>query len=113
MLVLLGFVAFFILTGLAYVIFTLLFVPGLAEERLGRLEDLPVDDGQWRTDAPSSHDAGSQQTGLRRETRYWIDRDWLFRERILRQTRYVDAATGKVVRVDPDVRVRRKRIKGT
>jgi hypothetical protein len=108
--ILLGFIAFFICTGLAYVIFTLMFVPGLAEERLGRLEDLPQDDGEWREDARSPKAEQAKQQGTRRETRYWIDRDWFGRERILLQARYLNAS-GDVVATDPDVRVKRRRIK--
>ena len=108
---LLGIVVVFIVTGVAYVIITLLFIPGLAEERLGRLEDLPEDAGRWRVDEQSPEAQQAAMDDLQREMRYWIDRDWLGRERIMLQCRYVAPSTGEVVRTDRDVRVRRRRIK--
>lgn len=108
--ILLVIVAFFVLTGLAYVIITLLMIPGLAEERLGKLEDLPADAGQWSVDEQSPQATEAANEGLQRETRYWIDQDMLGRERILLQVRYI-ASDGRVIRTEPDVRVRRRRVK--
>ncbi len=106
--ILLGFIAFFLLSGLTYIVVTLLVIPGLADERLGRLEDLPEDAGIWKEDLDShdAHDAMKQ--GLRRETRYWIDQDVIGRERIVHQVRYV-SKDGVVVRTGPETRIRRKR----
>jgi len=111
MLILIGFVAFFILVGLAYVIITLMVIPGLAEERLGSLEELPEDAEQWRVDEHSPEAAEARLRNLQRETRLWIDHDMLGRERITRQFRYVDPQTGEVVGSDPDQRITRRRIK--
>lgn len=112
----------FLIIGIIYVIGTLAFIPGLADERLGRLEEFPEEAGEWVDDpgdartgtddaTPSSQPRAS--TGLRRQSRLWIDPapDWLGRERIFRQVRYLDSE-GIVVRVGPEVRVRRRRRRG-
>lgn len=103
--ILIAFIAFFVLVGVVYIVLTLLVIPGLAEERLGKLEPLPADAEQWKTDPDG------ETPGVQRETRLWIDRDMLGRQRITRQIRYVDEHTGEVVATEPDQRVRRRRIK--
>lgn len=111
--ILIGFIAFFAITGLLYVIITLMTVPGLAEERLGVLEELPERPGEWREDDASPEGRAARACGQQRQWRLWIDPEggWLGRERILRQVRYLDAQTGELLRTEPDQRVRRRRVK--
>lgn len=112
MLLILGIVAFFFILGLLYVIISLMTVPGLAEERLGRWEEF-TDLDSWRDDEESDEGRAAINEGLRRQVRLWADpaRDLFGRERILRQVRYLDATTGEPVRAERDRRVFRKRIK--
>lgn len=112
MLLIIGIVAFFFLLGALYVIITLMTVPGLAEERLGRWEEF-TDLDTWQDDEESSEGKAALTEGLRRQVRLWADpaRDMFGRERILRQVRYIDATTGEPVRAERDRRVFRKRIK--
>lgn len=108
----LAFAAVFLLIGLAYVIVTLAIIPGVAEERLGRLEKLPESIGEWEDDASSPEAQAAREEGLRRQSRLWIDadRDWLGRKRVLRQVRYIDASD-RVIRTELDRRVRRRRVR--
>ncbi|HRP63686.1 MAG TPA: hypothetical protein PK400_10360 [Phycisphaerales bacterium] len=112
MLLIIGIVAFFFLLGALYVIITLMTVPGLAEERLGRWEEF-TDLDAWRDDEESNEGKAALKEGLRRQVRLWADpaRDMFGRERILRQVRYIDATTGEPVRAEHDQRVFRRRIK--
>jgi hypothetical protein len=89
-----------------YLLFILSQVPGAAEQRLGVLEDLPSDLGQWRPD-------GEAKDGLSREVRHiFHDGSGLFSQgKLVRQVRYRDTESGDIVRVDPEEVVRRKRIK--
>ncbi len=102
----------FLLIGVFYAILTLLIIPGLAEERLGKLEALPDTIGAWCDDETSPDGVAARQEGLRRQTRLWVDHefDWLGRERILRQVRYLDRA-GRVVKTEREKRIRRRRIR--
>lgn len=91
-----------------YLLFFLQNVPGAAEERLGVMEPLPEDVGEWKLDAESADARGAAEQGLRRETRTFYDEA---RRRLLRQARYRSVETGDIVRVEPDELVKRKRIK--
>jgi len=104
----------FFLIGILYVIFTLLLVPGLAEERLGTLEELSPDAAEWRDEIDTPAAKAAAARGLRRQTRVWRDPmgDWLGRERLLRQVRLLDA-DGEVVEIEPERRVRRRRVRGS
>ncbi len=110
---------FAILLGMAlipcviYAVVAMLEVPGMADERLGVLEDLPSDVGEWVADTDSAQARAAAEKGLACETRLWIDPegDFFKREKILRQVRYLDPESGDVVRSEPDVRVKRRRIK--
>jgi hypothetical protein len=87
-------------------------VPGAMDERLGRLEDLPPDVGTWVTDAVSSEALAASKEGLVRETRTLLEGGGLFsRECLVRQARYRDGDGGKIVRVDPEQRVPRRRLR--
>ena len=110
---------FAILLGMAlipcviYAVVAMLEVPGMADERLGVLEDLPQDVGEWIVDTESAQAIAAAKEGLTCETRLWIDPegDFLKREKIMRQVRYLDPDTGDVVRSEKDVRVKRRRVK--
>lgn len=91
-----------------YLLFILPNVPGAVEERLGVLEPLPEDLGRWKTDQESPEGQAALARGQTREIRT------LFEEqsgRLVHQARYRDQATGEIVAVDPDQRVKRRRIK--
>lgn len=114
MLTFLAFAIVFLFIGLIYVIVSLMVIPGMAEERLGRFRrsgELPNDADHWRDDADSPAGRAARGEGLRRQTRLWIDadRDWLGRERILRQVRYVDEQE-QVIRTEPDRRIKRRHL---
>jgi hypothetical protein len=86
----------------AYVTLYFRFVPGFAEQRLGRLEDLPPDVGKWKVDE------SSPVTELIRETRYWWDSD---AEKLFLQVRYRARDTREIVGSEPDKVIKRRRIK--
>jgi hypothetical protein len=83
-------------------------VPGFAEQRLGKLEDLPPDVGKWREDAESPEASAARDEGLVREVRHWWDSE---RSKLWLQVRYRDAKTREIVRVEPDVPVKRRRVR--
>jgi hypothetical protein len=85
-------------------------VPGAMDERLGRLEELPPNLGQWMLDDTSSAATTAATEGLIRETRTLLEAVGLFgREQLVTQARYRQGAGGKIVRVDPEQRTARKR----
>jgi hypothetical protein len=100
--------------GLIYTLLIHREVPGLVEQRFGVPEPLPPDIGQWKADNDSEEGRAAARQGLKREVR-------LFHHarggrlvgggRLVRQTRYRNPATNAITRVDPDVPVRRRRIK--
>jgi hypothetical protein len=96
-----------------YLLFILREVPGAAEERLGRLEDLPPDLGQWKSDGDSSEGKAAIERGERREVRFFFDQTGGgFRGgRLLRQVRYRSAETNEILRADPDEVIKRKRVR--
>jgi hypothetical protein len=104
------FYAFLLIVGVAgiglYLLVILREVPGAKEERLGTLEDLPPDVGQWKADDDSSDGKAAFERGERRELRYWNDEQG---GRLLLQVRYRDAESGKILRAEPDEVVKRKR----
>jgi hypothetical protein len=108
--------AIFGFLAVAYVIGRLIYflvidraVPGSWDRKYGMLEPLPPDVGTWKTDDESDEGRAAILQGLRRETRLFHDP--AAATTLLRQARYRNVATGAVTRVDPDVRVRRKRVK--
>ncbi len=95
-----------------YAVVVMLEVPGMADERLGTLEALPDDVGEWSVDTDSEPAQAAAAQGLVRETRLWINPNDLFgRKKIYRQVRYLDRETLDLVRTEKDLRIRRKRVK--
>lgn len=107
------FLAIAIIPCVIYAIVVMMEIPGLADERLGVLEELPEDIGEWKIDTDSPQARAAETEGQSCETRLWLvsGGDFLGREKILRQVRYLDKESGEVVRVEKDVRVKRKRVK--
>jgi hypothetical protein len=96
-----------------YLVLIMREVPGAAEERFGRLEELPEDLGKWHVDEESPEGASARSRGLRREERLWLsEKSGFFSgQRLLRQVRYRSAETNEIVRTEPDQVVKRKRIR--
>jgi len=76
-----------------------------AEYLLGRLEPLPPDLGVW------TERGLDPATGLLREERFLLPGGRRGAPHLLHQVRYRDPLTRNIERVDPEVRVRRRRIK--
>jgi hypothetical protein len=83
-------------------------VPGFAEQRFGKLEELPDDVGKWHPDE-SAEGRAAEMAGERREVRHWFDSD---SNKLLFQVRYRSLETNEIVRADPDLVVKRKRVRG-
>lgn len=96
------------LGGVIYLLFIFQSVPGMKEERLGELEPLPPDVGEWHADLESPAAANAEREGLRREVRTFFDEQ---RGELLRQVRYIERTTGEVARTEPDERLKRRRVK--
>ncbi|MCZ6835123.1 MAG: hypothetical protein O7G85_05050 [Planctomycetota bacterium] len=96
-----------------YAVVVLMEVPGMADERLGVLEELPDDVGEWKLDTESEQARAAIDDGLICETRLWITTSIMQfnREKIYRQVRYLDPRTLDVVRSEKDIRIKRKRVK--
>jgi hypothetical protein len=107
------FVIIVAILGIAiYLTVVLRAVPGAVDERLGRLEDLPPDVGQWVRDDSSPEAKAASGEGLLRETRTLLDEGGLFgRQQLVVQARYREGEGGKIVRVDPERRTVRKRLR--
>ncbi|MCA9597928.1 MAG: hypothetical protein KC776_31670 [Myxococcales bacterium] len=107
----------FILAGVAVALYLALMlreVPGFAEQRLGKLEELPPELGKWREDAESEEAARAKAEGLRREVRYtYDDAPSLLAPagRLTIQVRYRDRETNAIVRAEPDQVEKRRRVK--
>jgi hypothetical protein len=96
------------LGGAIYLLFILQNVPGMAEERLGVLEPLPPDVGEWKRDEDSEAARGAAREGLIREVRTFFDEP---AGKLFRQVRYRSAESGQIVRTEPDERLKRRRVK--
>jgi hypothetical protein len=111
------FYVFLILVALAgvtvYLVFILREVPGVAEQRFGRLV-MPPDLGKWKPDEQSAEAERAKGEGLRREVRLlWeADAGFLRRGRLVRQVRYRSLETKAIERVEPDEVVKLRRVKG-
>src|SRR5215831_1437640 len=101
-------VAIAIIGVLFYLLIIYREVPGAIEQRFGALEALPEDIGQWKVDTESEEGKAAAARGLRRETRLFHD---VQNNRLVRQARFKNGATGEITRVEPDEIVRRKRIR--
>ncbi|MEY2937376.1 MAG: hypothetical protein RL033_8125 [Pseudomonadota bacterium] len=88
-------------------------VPGAVAERLGELEGLPQNLGEWTLDDASGEAQAARGRGLQREQRTWREPggDWLGRDRLLLQVRYRDLQSGAIHSAEPDRVLRRRRIR--
>lgn len=102
----------FVIPIIIYVLVVLMEVPGLAEERLGRLEPLSADHDQWKTDRETAAGKAALERGLERETRIYSQPGGLLnRERLVLQSRYRNPNTGEIEGADGDVPYRRRRVR--
>src|SRR4051812_22545537 len=105
------FYVFLVLVGIAgigvYVLFIFNLVPGVQDERLGVLEPLPPDVGQWHADSESAEGRGAAGQGLVREVRHYF---YEHGKKLVLQVRYKHKDTGEIVRVEPEQPVKRKRV---
>lgn len=83
-------------------------VPGAVEDRLGALEPLPGNLGEWQVDQDSTQAADARAQGLIRERRVFLDEG---RNQLLQQVRYKSATTQEIVRADPDQVLKRRRVR--
>lgn len=96
-----------------YVLFVLEVVPGVAEERLGVAEPLPEDVGKWHVDTTTFEGKLALKQGRQREERLFFEEGLgLFAQgRLVRQVRYRNTLSAAIEVVEPDRKVRRKRIR--
>ncbi|MEO8181042.1 MAG: hypothetical protein ABI895_19575 [Deltaproteobacteria bacterium] len=88
-------------------------VPGAVAERLGELEGLPQNLGEWTVDQSSAEAQSAAERGLTRELRTWRETGagWFGSDRLVLQVRYRDRQSGAIHSAEPDRPVRRRRIK--
>ncbi|MEO7032310.1 MAG: hypothetical protein ABI548_00650 [Polyangiaceae bacterium] len=91
-----------------YLVFIFKLVPGAAEERLGVLEPLPDDIGQWHADEESEQGKAALVRERKREERLFFEEG---RGRLVRQVRYRNLSDNAIAEVEPDQPVKRKRIR--
>lgn len=95
---------------LAYLAIMFNAVPGAADERLGKLEELPENLGEWITDDSTAESTALAAAGKRLEVRHLLEAGGLFKGQFLvKQVRVRDVATNEIVEVKPEVRTRRRR----
>ena len=92
---------------LVYLVFVMSSVPGAKEERFGTLEDLPKDVGKWSVDEDGEAARLAKGEGLVREVRHFYHES---QQRLVLQVRYRDSETKKIIRIEPEVTVPRRRI---
>lgn len=97
-----------VLAVATYLVFVLGEVPGMADERLGKLEALPADVNQWKPSSGADADAAKRE-GLLREERLYLDERG--GGKLFRQVRYRSTDTDEIVKVEPEVAVKRRRIR--
>lgn len=98
------------LGAIAYLAIMLNAVPGAAEERFGKLEELPENLGQWLTDETSDEASALTAQGKRLEVRYLLEPGSLFRPQVVvKQSRVRDAVSNEIIEVRPELRTRRRR----
>jgi hypothetical protein len=89
-----------------YLLFFMSHVPGAAEERLGALEPLPADIGQWVRDEKPS------EGGMVRERRILSGESMgMSADRLVVQVRYRHPETNKIEKVVPEEVVKRRRVR--
>jgi hypothetical protein len=107
---LLGVAAFGGVIYLALIAFGLF--PGLKEERIGVLEPLPPNLGQWQLDSESEAGREAERAGQKREVRFLFEEGGLLGGgKLLRQARLRDRTTNSIVQVLPDEVIKRQRIR--
>jgi len=89
--------------ALAYLALFMSHVPGAAEERLGKFEALPGRLNEWVQDDALSED------GLVCERRHLMPNPSV--NRLILQVRYRDPTTRDIVRVAPEVTIKRRRVR--
>lgn len=96
-----------------YLVFIFKLVPGAAEERLGVLEPLPADIGQWHADDTSPEGQSARARGRKREVRLFFEegRGLFAQGKLVRQVRYRNEESNAIEEVEPDQPVKRKRIR--
>ena len=96
-----------------YLVFIFKLVPGAAEERLGVLEPLPHDIGQWHTDDASELGQAARARNRKREERLFFEegKGLLAQGRLVRQVRYRNLSNNAIEEVEPDEPVKRRRIR--
>ncbi len=106
------FYLFLVLVGIAgigvYVLFIFNLVPGVQDERLGVLEPLPPNVGQWAAETESAEARAAARDGLVREVRHFFYEN---NKKLVLQVRYKQKDTGEIVRVEPERTVKRKRVR--
>ena len=102
-----------LLGGAIYLFVAMATVPGVKEERLGQLEDLPQDIGKWRVDDDSEAAQAARAEGLIREFRHFYHEPRGFGSagRLVLQVRYRYAKNRKIARIEPEQDVERRRVK--
>jgi hypothetical protein len=111
------FYVFLVILGLLgigiYVVFMMREVPGIADQRIGRIV-LPDDVGKWKSDEDSPQARDAEREGLKREVRFFWDGEHglLRRGRLLKQVRYRNRETNAIERTEPDEVVKLKRVRG-
>ena len=96
-----------------YLVFIFKLVPGAAEERLGVLEPLPDDIGQWHSDESSELGKSALARNRKREERLFFEegKGLMAQGRLVRQVRYRNLSSNVIEEVEPDEPVKRKRIR--
>jgi hypothetical protein len=88
-------------------------VPGAVSERLGELEGLPANLGEWTIDQASPEARSAAERGLQREQRTWREpgAGWFGGDRLVLQVRYRELESGKIHSAEADRELRRRRVK--
>lgn len=96
-----------------YLVFIFKLVPGAAEERLGVLEPLPQDIGQWRVDEESALGKAALERNRKREERLYFEegKGLMAQGRLVRQVRYRNLSNNSIEEIEPDQPVKRRRIR--
>jgi hypothetical protein len=86
--------------------------PGLKEERIGVLEPLPPNLGQWALDADSDAGRAAAASGQKREVRFLFEEGGLLGAgKLLRQVRLRDATSNEILSILPDELIKRQRVR--
>ena len=96
-----------------YLVFIFKLVPGAAEERLGVLEPLPDDIGQWHLDEDSAAGKAALARDRKREERLYFEegKGLMAQGKLVRQVRYRNLTSNAIEEVEPEQPVKRKRIR--